>query len=129
MPTAKGPFQVKTTPLEGDTDIDGVVMGRLALDKIYEGDLQGGGIGEMQTTGGPGGAGVYVALERVTGTLAGRKGSFVLVHRGVMTKTSRDLSIVIAPESGTGGLAGISGTFSIEIVDGKHGYSLDYKLD
>lgn len=128
MPTARGPFQVKTTPIDGGSVIDGVEMGRLALDKVYDGDLVGTGVGEMQTTGSPGGAGVYVALERVTGALAGRKGSFVLVHRGVMTRTSRDLAIVIAPESGTGELAGISGTFSIEIVDGKHGYSLDYQL-
>lgn len=128
MPTAKGPFEVRMTPLPGDTTVEGVGMGGRSLDKTYSGDLEATGVGEMLSVLGPANTGVYVALERVTGRLAGREGSFVLAHRGVMTATSRDLSIIVAPGSGTGGLAGLEGSMSIEIVDGKHGYSFEYSL-
>jgi hypothetical protein len=128
MAIAKGPFQVQMTPLPGDTTIDGVGMGGRSLDKVYQGDLEATGVGQMLSVLSPANSGVYVALERVTGRLAGREGSFVLAHRGVMTATSRDLTIIVAPGSGTGGLAGLEGAMSIEIVDGKHGYTLDYKL-
>lgn len=128
MPIAKGPFEVKMTPLPGDTTVEGVGMGGRSLDKVYQGDLEATGVGQMLSVLNPANSGAYVALERVTGKLSGREGSFVLVHRGVMTATSRDLTIIVAPGSGAGELAGLEGAMSIEIVDGKHGYSLDYKL-
>lgn len=128
MPTAKGPFEVRMTPLPGDTTVEGVGMGGRNLDKVYSGDLEATGAGQMLSVLSPANTGVYVALERVTGRLAGREGSFVLAHRGVMTTTSRDLTIIVSPGSGTGALAGLEGSMSIEIVDGKHGYSFDYRL-
>jgi hypothetical protein len=128
MPTAKGPFEVRMTPLPGDTTVEGVGLGGRSLDKVYQGDLEATGVGQMLSVLSPANSGVYVALERVTGKLAGREGSFVLAHRGVMTATSRDLTIIVAPGSATGELAGLEGSMSIEIVDGKHGYSFDYRF-
>jgi hypothetical protein len=74
------------------------------------------------------GSGVYVAIERVTGTLNGRSGTFVLAHRGTMTRGAQDLVITIVPDSGTDGLAGIAGSMTITITDGKHFYDLEFTL-
>ena len=88
---------------------DGAAFGRLKLDKTFHGDLQGTSVGEMMTAGTAveGSAG-YVAIERVTGSLAGRAGSFVLLHRGTMQQGAFELSIVVVPDSGTGQLAGLA---------------------
>jgi Protein of unknown function (DUF3224) len=71
---------------------------------------------------------VYVALETVTGSLAGKSGSFILAHRGTMTASAQELSVIVVPDSGTGELKGISGTLDIEITSGKHFYKMDYTL-
>ncbi len=74
-------------------------------------------------------AAAYVAIERATGSLKGRKGSFTLVHKGVMQAGSGfDLSIQVVPDSATGDLAGLSGTMQIIIEEGKHSYVFDYAL-
>jgi hypothetical protein len=78
--------------------------------------------------GGQNGWGVYVAIEQVTGTLHGRSGSFVLYHHGTMSPQGQQLTVTVAPESGTGDLVGLSGTMAINNVDGTHSYELDYEL-
>lgn len=125
---ARGEFDVKLTPQAGDATAD-PSLGRMSISKQFRGDLEGAGQGQMLTgmTAVEGSA-VYVAVERVTGTLHGRRGSFVLVHRGVMTRGQPDLSVIVAPDSGTGDLAGISGHMTIDIASGKHAYTLEYSL-
>jgi hypothetical protein len=127
MIRATGSFDVTMTPLPmhaGDP-----TLGRRALAKVFHGDLEATGDGEMLTAGSElQGSGVYVAVERVTGTLHGRSGSFALHHVGVMTRGAPSLAIGIVPDSGTEQLAGIAGTLAIRIVDGKHFYDLDYTL-
>lgn len=122
---ANGTFEVKMTP---QTSADSAV-GRYALDKQFHGDLEGTSQGEMLAvqTAVDGSAG-YVAMERVTATLKGRKGTFALQHSGTMTRGAPQLSITVVPDSGTGGLAGISGKMEITIADGKHFYSFDYNV-
>jgi len=130
MPTlAKGTFTVKTTPATEPTTLDGVSLGRLSLDKQFEGDLTAVGKGEMLTALTPtkGSAG-YVAIERVTGTLNGRSGSFVFQHTGTMDQGAQRLSITVVPGSGTGELTGISGSFTINIVERQHFYEFEYSL-
>jgi hypothetical protein len=101
----------------------------MSLDKQYHGDLEASGKGEMlKVSTGVKGSGVYVAVERVTGTLQGRKGSFALYHTGVMTRGTPELRITVVPDSGTDQLAGIAGTLSIQIENGKHSYDLEYTL-
>jgi Protein of unknown function (DUF3224) len=126
---AKGTFTVAMKPqAEADT-AEGVSLGRMSLDKRFEGDLEAVGRGEMLTALTPekGSAG-YVAIERVTGRLHGQAGGFVFQHTGTMDKGAQALSITVVPGSGTGALAGLSGSFRIEIVDGKHLYQFDYSL-
>lgn len=126
---ARGTFEVELEPAgEADTR-DGVSLARMSLSKRYAGDLEGTAEGEMLTALTPiDGSAVYVAIERVTGTLHGRSGSFVLHHRGVMDRGAQRLEIAIAPDSGTGDLTGIAGIFTLEIVEGEHRYELEYSL-
>ena len=126
---AIGTFSVKMTPIgEADTQ-DGVSLGNLLLEKTFEGDLVGTGSGRMLTAMTPekGSAG-YVAIERVTGTLNGRAGSFSMQHTGTMDNGAQQLSITLVPGSGTGALAGIRGVFKLRIEGGKHYYDLEYTL-
>ena len=126
---ATGTFEVKMQP-QGDGNIaEGSSLGRMSLDKQFSGDLQAVGAGEMLTARSdiPTSA-AYVAVERVTGTLHGREGSFVLVHKGVMTSEAQRLVIEVVPDTGTGQLEGISGTLAIRIEGGKHYYDFDYEL-
>lgn len=126
---AKGSFTVEMKPQAEPSTSEGVSLGRMSLDKRFEGDLAATGKGEMLTALTPvkGSAG-YVAIERVTGTLHGRAGSFVFQHSGTMDQGAQSLSITVVPGSGTGALAGISGTFKLRIVDGKHLYEFEYSL-
>lgn len=126
---AKGSFTVDLAPL-GDADaVAGVTLGRMTLDKRFEGELTGTGKGEMLFARTPvkGSAG-YVAVERVTGTLHGRSGSFVFQHSGTMAGGSQQLSITVVPDSGTGELAGLAGNFILTMIDGKHLYEFEYSL-
>ncbi|HVP54070.1 MAG TPA: DUF3224 domain-containing protein [Candidatus Eisenbacteria bacterium] len=125
---AKGSFDVKITPAAEDK-LEGSTLGRYSLDKQYHGDLEATAKGEMLTAGSDvKGSGAYVAMERVEGTLTGRKGSFVLVHMGTMGHGAMQLSVTVVPDSGTGQLTGISGTLNIIIADGKHSYEFEYSI-
>jgi len=126
---ATGSFDVKITPTPlADTTADST-LGRMTIDKKYHGDLEATAKGEMLTAMGvvKGSAG-YVAVERITGTLHGRKGSFSLQHNGVMNRGEQHLTIMVVPDSGSGQLTGLSGDLSIRIAEGKHFYELQYSL-
>jgi Protein of unknown function (DUF3224) len=128
MAHARGTFEVKLTP-QTDESAAGAGLARMTLDKQFHGDLEATSQGQMLSAGTAvqGSAG-YVALERVNGTLQGRNGTFVLLHRGVMDRGAPSLTITVVPDSGTDGLTGIAGTMGIEITDGKHSYDFEYQL-
>ncbi len=130
MPTsAKGTFEVKATP-QGAPDIaEGTTLARVSIAKTFQGDLVATSTVEMLSamTSYKGSAG-YVAIERVTGALHGRTGSFVLQHSGTMTRGAPQLTVSVVPDSGSGALAGLTGTMKIDIVDGKHFYEFGYTL-
>ena len=122
-----GTFDVKLTPQDvGSSDAK---MGRMTIDKHYHGGLEGTGKGQMLTamTDVEGSAG-YVAIERVSATLQGRTGSFVLQHSGTMSRGAQQLSVTVVPDSGTGQLTGITGTLKITIQGRAHSYEFDYTL-
>ena len=126
---AKGTFEVKTTPVALDEQPGMATLGHFTLDKQFHGDLEAVSKGHMLTAGRVEGAAGYVAMERVTGTLGGRAGSFVLQHTGTMDRTGLQLAITVVPESSTGDLAGLAGRLSIEITEGMHFYEFEYTLD
>ncbi len=126
---AKGTFDVKVDP-QGEADkAEGSTLARMSLDKKYHGDLEAGAKGTMLTAGTDvkGSAG-YVAIERVTGTLNGKTGSFVLQHNATLSRGTPMQNIIVVPDSGTGQLAGITGKLTVIIADGKHSYEFDYTL-
>lgn len=126
---ARGTFEVQLTPQPlADAGAD-PSLGRLAIAKVFAGDLAGSSRGEMLSarTAIEGSAG-YVAIERVTGTLHGRLGSFVLQHSGTMARGVQQLTITVVPDSGTDDLVGLTGTMSLQIADGIHAYDLAYTL-
>ncbi len=127
MSHAVGTFEVQITPIAPDADAPGGAPGRMRLAKTFHGDLQGEGAGEMLGLL-KDGSGAYVAMERVSGILEGRRGAFALVHRGVMEAGAQDLLITIVPGSGEGELAGIAGVFHLKIEGGVHRYELEYSL-
>lgn len=126
MTHAAGTFEVKLAPQADDGD---PTLGRLSLDKQFHGDLEGTSRGQMLTAGTDveGSAG-YVAIERVRGTLHGRRGTFALQHSGTMTRGAPSLTIHVVPDSGTEELAGLSGNMSITIAEGRHSYDFEYAL-
>jgi hypothetical protein len=124
-----GPFNVSMTPA-GTAEREGrTETARMLLDKQYFGDLAAGGKGQMlSAVTDTKGSASYVAIERVSGTLKGRKGSFVIQHAGTMSGGAQQLAIGIVPDSGTGQLEGIAGTMAIRMEGRKHFYDLDYTL-
>jgi hypothetical protein len=126
---AGGTFDVKLTAQEWDDKSEKATLGRMSIDKRFHGDLESTSKGKMLTAGTAvkGSAG-YVALERVSGTLQGRDGGFVLQHSATMTRGSPQLTITVVPDSGTGQLAGLAGRMTITIADGKHSYDFEYSL-
>ncbi|HEY4734952.1 MAG TPA: DUF3224 domain-containing protein [Gemmatimonadaceae bacterium] len=126
---ATGPFEVTLKPLPMDEDPGNALLARMSIEKQFHGDLEATSKGQMLTGGTPirNSAG-YVAIERVTGSLKGRRGSFILQHSGTMNRGTPSLIITIVPDSGSEQLEGISGSMAIKIEGGKHSYDLNYSL-
>lgn len=127
--TIKGTFEVKLAPqdLVFSNELPG--LGRMSIDKRFHGDLDATSKGEMLSamSAVKGSAG-YVAMERVTGSLKGKKGSFVLQHSATMDRGAQSMSITVVPDSGTDELAGLQGSLVIDIVDKQHYYTLTYAI-
>jgi hypothetical protein len=122
---AVGTFDVKLTPIgTGNSPI-----GSMSIEKTFHGDLEGSSLGQMLAfrSDVKGSAG-YVAMERVTGTLAGRRGSFTLQHSGSMDKGAQSLTVAVVPDSGTEDLVGLGWTMNIIVDAGKHDYRFRYTL-
>jgi hypothetical protein len=129
MPTIRGTFDVKLEPQPGDPREAAAFLGRLAIDKVFYGTLEATSVGQMIAARGarPESAG-YVALERVTGTLDGRAGSFILQHSGHSSPAGQSLSVNVVADSGTDELVGLTGSMQIIIESGQHVYEFDYEL-
>lgn len=129
MNHASGSFEVKMIPQPQEEGVGDPSVGRMALDKQFQGGLEAMSRGQMLAamTQVEGSAG-YVAIERVTGTLDGRGGTFALQHSGTMTRGVPQLTITVVPDSGTGELLGLAGRMTIDIADGKHSYDFEYTL-
>ena len=127
---ATGTFDVKITPQASDLAPEGPNLGRMSLDKQFQGDLVGSAKGEMLTAAGIAvkESAAYSAVERITGTLHGKQGSFALQHTGIMNRGIPTLNVTVVPDSGTAALAGLTGKMDI-IIEGKlHKYVFDYEI-
>lgn len=129
---ALGTFEVKVMPADAPALAKEAGLATYTLEKTFSGDFEGTSKGEMlsgstESTG----AMVYVAIDRVTGKLKGRSGTFLLMHRATMLKSdpnSGQMEVAIVPHSGTDGLTGISGRLIIKIEGKQHHYDLEYEL-
>lgn len=129
MNHASGSFEVKVSPQAQEDGVGNPGVGRMAIDKQFYGGLEATSRGQMLAamTDVEGSAG-YVAIERVSGSLDGRKGAFTLQHSGTMTRGVPQLIITVVPDSGTGELLGLAGSMTIKITDGKHSYDFEYTI-
>lgn len=126
----EGVFEVKVVPQSSDNEpAKKSALARLSIDKHYSGELEATGQGEMLASGDGGQSGAYVAMEKVTGTLQGKHGSFVLMHHAVLNHgTPENWKVTVVRDSGAGELAGLAGEMTIRIAEGKHYYGFDYTL-
>ena len=124
---ANGNFKVNLTPRQ---DGESSAVGRMSIDKQFSGDLEATSKGQMlmASTSVQGSAG-YVAIEKVTGTLKGKSGTFYLQHNGVMNRGAGELSVKVLPDSGTDELTGLKGKMNIIIANGDHSYEFDYTFE
>ena len=126
---ATGKFEVKLVPQTTEGFDEGGALGRMTIDKVFTGDIEGTSKGQMlMAMASVKTSAAYVAVERVTGSVHGKKGTFAMHHTGVMNRGAPSLAVVIVPDSGTGELAGISGTLNIIIEKGVHSYELEYDI-
>lgn len=126
---ATGGFTVKLEPQTASAQADAAVIGRRTLDKHFHGDLVASSCGEMlAVVTAVEGSMAYVALEKVTGSLAGKHGSFVLQHASQMVRGKPFQSIRVVPDSGTGELLGLEGEMRIDIQNGEHFYVFEYQF-
>lgn len=126
---AEGQFEVTLVSREASEQCQEAQVGRRSLSKTFSGDLQATSHGEMLATmTAVEGSMAYVALEKIVGRLQGRQGSFVLQHASQMVRGEPRQSIRVVPDSGTDGLAGLSGDMAIDIRDGRHYYRFDYRI-
>ncbi|MCG8469535.1 MAG: DUF3224 domain-containing protein [Gemmatimonadetes bacterium] len=121
---ANGTFEVELTPREDP----GFPAGRMLIAKSYEGDMVGSGAGQMISKSIEGGAAAYFAVEEFTGAIEGRTGGFTLLHRGFMSGDTRTLDVEILEGSGSGELAGVSGSMRIIQDESGHRYELVFEL-
>ena len=129
MKRATGSFEVNLQPLSNAEVSGDALFGRMLLTKKFSGGLQATARGQMLSAGtATRGSAGYVAIDHITGELDGRTGSFVLQHSGSMNRGVPTLSIMVVPDSGAGELTGLTGTLSINIVDGKHFYDFLYSF-
>ena len=124
---ATGTFEVKLNPQDLGPE---AVVGGMTIDKQFQGDLVGTSKGQMLMASSESvkGSAGYVAIEKVTGTLNGRSGTFYLQHNATMNRGVGELNIIVIPDTGTDQLTGLRGTLNIIIADGKHSYEFDYEL-
>jgi hypothetical protein len=126
---AKGTFQVQMTAEPPFDVVDGVSLGRAQFDKQFSGPLEATGRVQMLAARTPrADSAGYVAVERISGTLHGRRGTFVVLHTGLADRGARTLAVTVVPDSGTGDLQGLAGRMTIEITNGQHFYELVYTL-
>ena len=129
MPIVEGEFEVRRDAQPALDLGDGAQAAHLRFDKTFRGPLEASSVVHMLAVGtATEGSAAYVAVEHVVGTLAGRAGSFLMHHTGVMDRGTPSLAIGVVPDSGTGALAGLGGALRIDIIDGRHRYAFDYTL-
>ena len=119
-----GKFEIKLEPQIDELN----PAGRMTINKLYAGSIEGTGIGQMISKRIENGAAVYFAVEEFSGSIEGKSGTLTLIHKGFMSKDSQTLDVTVLEGSGQGELVNISGNMNIIQKDGVHFYEFDYQL-
>ena len=126
---ASAPFTNDRYDEEGYAEADGVELSRVHISRTFTGDLEGRSTAELMIARSEGGGG-YVGHDKISGTLAGRSGSFVFQHTGLMGPDGVTNTGAVVPGSGTGELKGITGEGTmLADEEGNHTLTLSYDLD
>jgi hypothetical protein len=128
---AKSSFTITTWDAMPYDEAEGATLSKTSIEKIFTGDLEGTSRAEALMAVSPvEGSAAYVAIERIAGTLHGRTGTFVLHHSATSTAGgAQEGTWTIVPDTGTGELAGITGTAEITRDEaGGHAITLDYDV-
>jgi Protein of unknown function (DUF3224) len=108
---------------------DGIKLSRTRVVKTFRGEIEGESTAELLMALAGEDSAAYVGVERVTGRVNGRSGSFVYLHTATAGRGAQAASWPVLAGSGTGELAGISGQARIDnLPDGGHVFTLDYEL-
>ena len=125
---ASAPFTNDRYDEEAYAEADGVKLSRVHISRSFSGDLEGESTAELMIAKSEGGGG-YIGHDRINGTLAGKTGSFVFQHTGVMGPEGITNTGTIVPGTGTGELEGITGEGTMLADDeGNHTFTLTYEL-
>lgn len=127
--TINGSFEIKTSPQANDETSEKIGIMRMSFEKKFSGALDGTGLVSMMGMMNKElGSGAYVALEKFSGTLEGRAGTFCFQHNSKMSRGKTEQSISVVPDSGHGELKGLSGQMTIDISEGKHFYTFEFEI-
>jgi len=125
---ASAPFTNDRYEEEPYGGAEGAEVSRVHITRTFTGDLEGESRAELLIAKSEGGGG-YVGHDRIAGTLAGKSGSFVFQHTGLMGPDGVTNSGTIVPGTGTGELAGITGEGTmLADEEGNHTLTLEYEL-
>ena len=107
---AKTTFGIKSWDEKPYSEIEGSPkLTRATVTKSYQGDIDGEGKVEYLMMYRSAGSATFTGLERVTGSIGGRSGSFVLQHTGTFEDGVAKVTLSVVPGSGTGDLRGMKG--------------------
>lgn len=128
---AAGTFEIESWDEKPYEMREGTLLTRTRLTKTFSGDVEGESTAELlMAYGSEEGSAAYVGLERVTGRVHSRFGSFVLWHNAAMERGEGKFSLDVVAEPGTGELRGLRGEARICVEPGGgHSFTLDYDLE
>jgi hypothetical protein len=129
MTTTSGRFALTSWDEDTYDDAEGARLVRVRNTKTFEGGITGTSTADLlQAIAGEADA-AYVAIERVSAEVDGRKGTFVLRHSACTTSGGGDMRVDVVPGSATGDLEGLTGELAItRRPDGEHTYAFAYTL-
>jgi hypothetical protein len=126
---ATASFDITTWDEQPYDEGDGIKLSRTRVVKAFRGEIEGESTAELLMAVAGEDSAAYVGVERVTGRVNGREGSFVYLHTATAAGGDRSASWPVVAGMGTGELAGIRGQVRIDnLPDGGHVLTLDYEL-
>jgi hypothetical protein len=117
----------KYEPMGYDEPAQGPVLTRIHVEESFSGDIAGDGAVEFLQAAHADGSASFVGIERVTGSLGGREGTFLLQDMGTVDGNLVRGDWFVVPGSGTGGLSGLRGEGGFRASLGENAQAhLDY---